>query len=92
MTGVAIFGTLAGLSMIISPWFVVAGLALHPVWALYIHYYGAGRDFAPGPFVWATAGFDVAAALVVAFMIFTAKNDVASSAGQSARKRKGEGR
>ena len=92
MTGVAIFGTLAGLSMIMSPWFVVAGLALHPVWALYIHYYGAGRDFAPGPFVWATAGFDVAAALVVAFMILTAKNDLAPAAGQSARKRKGEGR
>ncbi len=91
MTGVAIFGTLAGLSMIISPWFVVAGLALHPVWALYIHYYGAGRDFAPGPFVWATAGFDAAAALVVAFMIVTAKNGV-GAAGKSASKRKGDGR
>ena len=44
MTGVAIFGTLAGLAIVGSSWFVVAGLALHPVWALYIHYFGAPRS------------------------------------------------
>jgi hypothetical protein len=65
MTGVAIFGTLAGLTIVGSAWFVVAGLAIHPVWALYIHYYGAGAVFAPAPFVWAAVGFDVAAALYV---------------------------
>jgi hypothetical protein len=92
MTGVALYGTLAGLSLIVSPWFVVAGLALHPIWGLYIHYYGAGRDFAPGPFVWATAGFDVAAAAVVAFLIVTAKDPVAPTTAKSAGKRKGDGR
>ncbi len=93
MTGVALYGTLAGLSLIVSPWFVVAGLALHPIWALYIHYYGAGRDFAPGPFVWATAGFDIAAALVVAYLIVTAKRPAtATTTAKSAGKRKGDGR
>ena len=65
MTGVAIFGTLAGLTIVGSAWFVVAGLAIHPVWALYVHYYGAGAVFAPALFVWAAVGFDVAAALYV---------------------------
>ena len=92
MTGVALYGTLAGLSLIVSPWFVVAGLALHPIWGLYIHYYGAGRDFAPGPFVWATAGFDLAAAAVVAFLILTAKDRVAPTTAKPAAKRKGDGR
>ncbi len=89
MTGVAFFGTLAGLGIIRSPWFVVAGLALHPVWALYIHYYGAGRDFAPAPFVWATAGFDVAAALVVAFLVLRQQStaDAPSPEAKAARTR-----
>lgn len=92
MTGVALFGTLAGLSLIVSPWFVVAGLALHPIWALYIHYFGAGRDFAPGPFVWATAGFDIVAAVVVAWMIAMARGPAAPTTAKSAGKRKGDGR
>ena len=92
MTGVALYGTLAGLSLVVSPWFVVAGLALHPIWGLYIHYFGAGRDFAPGPFVWATAGFDIAAAAVVAFMILKAKDPALPTGGKAAGKRKGDGR
>lgn len=82
MTGVAIFGTLAGLAIVGSPWFVVLGLALHPVWALYIHYYGAGRDFAPAPFVWATAGFDVAAALIVAVLVLRQRKSAGPAAGE----------
>ena len=70
MTAVAIFGSLAGMSIVGSPWFVVAGLLLHPVWTLYEHYFGAGQAFAPAPFVIATVGFDVATALYVAFMTF----------------------
>jgi hypothetical protein len=73
MTAVAFFGTLAGMSIIGSPWFVAAGFALHAAWTLYEHYFGAGRDFAPAPFVMATAGFDVVAALYVAFTTLTGK-------------------
>jgi len=96
MTGVAIFGTLAGLAIVRSPWFVVIGLALHPIWALYIHYYGAGRDFAPAPFVWATAGFDVAAALIVAFLVLrqpkTADAPAPDAKASRTRGRKGNAR
>lgn len=68
MTAVAVFGTLAGMSIIGSPWFVTAGLALHAAWTLYEHYFGAGQAFAPGPAVMATVGFDVVMALYVAVM------------------------
>lgn len=74
MTAVAFFGTLAGMSIVGSPWFVTAGFALHAAWTLYEHYYGAGRDFAPAPVVMATVGFDAVAALYVAFMTLTGKN------------------
>ncbi|MBM3563380.1 MAG: PTS sugar transporter subunit IIA [Alphaproteobacteria bacterium] len=67
MTGVAVFGTLAGMSIIGAPWWVVAGLALHPFYAIYFHYIGAGSQFAPAPFVIANAAFDVATALFVAY-------------------------
>lgn len=67
MTGVAVFGSLAGMSIIGSPWWVVAGFALHPLYAIYFHYIGAGSQFAPAPFVIANAAFDVAAALFVAY-------------------------
>lgn len=70
MTGVAIFGSLAMLSMMYSPWFAAAGLALHTAWALGYHYFGAGSAFTPAPLALGTAGFDVAAALYVAFMIW----------------------
>jgi hypothetical protein len=67
MTGVAVFGTLAGMSIIGSPWWVVAGFALHPLYAIYFHYIGAASQFAPAPFVVANAAFDVAMALFVAY-------------------------
>lgn len=67
MTGVAVFGTLAGMSIIGAPWWVVAGFALHPFYAIYFHYIGAGSQFAPAPFVIANAAFDVLTALFVAF-------------------------
>ncbi len=73
MTAVAVFGTLAGMSIVGSPWFVVVGFALHPVWTLYEHYFGAGQAFAPAPFVMATVGFDVMAALYVAYMTLRGK-------------------
>lgn len=80
MTGVAIFGSLAGLAIVRSPWFVVVGLALHPLWTYYFHYLGAGQAFAPAPFVLATMGFDVAAALFVAFSLWRNKGAAATAA------------
>ncbi|MGD9542903.1 MAG: PTS sugar transporter subunit IIA [Methylocystis sp.] len=67
MTGVAVFGSLAGMSIIGSPWWVAAGFALHPFYAIYFHYIGAGSQFAPAPFVAANVAFDAAMAIFVAY-------------------------
>ncbi len=69
MTGDAIFGTKAYLSIIFSPWFLVVGLALHPLWAVVFHYNGSGAVFTPGPFALANAGFDATLALYVVYAI-----------------------
>lgn len=86
MTGVAVFGTLAGMSLIGSPWFVVVGLLLHPVWALYVHYTGAGSEFAPAPFVIANAAFDVATGLYVAFMAVRMRGEANPQSATPGRK------
>lgn len=84
MTGVALFGTLAGMSIIGSPWWVVAGFALHPLYAIYFHYIGAGSQFAPAPFVIANAAFDVTTALFVAYAALRGPRD-AKSLGDATR-------
>jgi hypothetical protein len=81
MTGVAVFGTLAGMSIIGSPWWVVAGFALHPFYAIYFHYIGAGSQFAPAPFVIANAAFDVAVALFVIYAALRGAGKKATTAG-----------
>ncbi|WP_036283799.1 hypothetical protein [Methylocystis sp. ATCC 49242] len=86
MTAVAFFGTLAGLSIVGSPWFVVAGFALHPFWALYVHYIGAGSAFAPAPFVLATVGFDVGALLYVGYMALRGRADAKAQTAAPERK------
>ena len=85
MTGVAIFGSLAGLSIIGSPWWVVAGLALHPLWAISYHYYGTGSAFTPAPFALANAGFDVAVALYVAFVAWRGAQSSKSAAAPGSK-------
>lgn len=67
MTGVAIFGSLAMLSVIGSPWWLIAGYALHPIWAIVFHYIGTGSAFVPKEYVLANAGFDVALATYLAY-------------------------
>jgi hypothetical protein len=69
----AFFGSLAGMTIIGSPWFVTAGLALHAAWTVYEHYFGAGQAFAPAPFVVATTAFDATVALYVAGVTLRAK-------------------
>lgn len=86
MTAVAFFGTLAGMSIVGSPWFVVAGFLLHPAWTLYEHYFGAGQAFAPAPAVMATAGFDLTVALYVAFMTLRGKKAEGEGVAAAGRK------
>jgi hypothetical protein len=79
LTGVAVFGSLGMMSVIGSPWFVVAGLALHPVWAIAFHYVGTGSDFTPAPFAVAAAAFDGALAIFTAALLFLEKRKSAAS-------------
>jgi hypothetical protein len=67
MTGVAIFGSFALLSIIGSPWWLVAGFALHPLWVIVFHYIGAGSAFIANWYVLANVAFDVTIAAYVAY-------------------------
>jgi len=67
MTGVAIFGSAAMLSIIGSLWWLVAGFALHPIWVVVFHYIGAGSSFVPKEYSLANTGFDLT---VAAYLIY----------------------
>ncbi len=92
MTGVAIFGSLAYMSMIFSPWFVVVGLATHPLWAIMFHYNGSGSAFTPGPFALANAGFDAALALYALYALLTRAKKPAPIAQDNRKLKKGKAR
>ncbi len=86
MTGVAVFGSLGAMSIIGAPWWVVVGFALHPLYAIYFHYVGAGSEFAPAPFVVANVAFDVAMALFVAYTALRKKPDTGARPAALQRK------
>jgi hypothetical protein len=69
MTGVAIFGSAALLSMIGSLWWLAAGFALHPVWVIVFHYVGAGSAFVPKEYSLANAAFDLTLAAYLIYEI-----------------------
>jgi len=80
MTGVAVFGSLGMMSALgFSPWFVVAGLLLHPLWLYQFHLIGTGSSFAPPTFVVATMAFDVALALYVVVAILLGRRAAKSA-------------
>jgi hypothetical protein len=66
---VVVFGTMALLGLRGSPWWLVAGWALHPLWDVVLHYLGPGRSFAPMTYAIACVSFDlvVAAYIVIAY-------------------------
>ena len=45
--GLVIYGSMAIRGVFGSPWWLVAGWTLHPVWDGVLHYYGPGGAFAP---------------------------------------------
>jgi hypothetical protein len=63
MTGFAIFGSFGLLGLVGSPWWLVVGFALHPLWHVQFHYLGTGSVFTPDWFALGLSGFDAAAAL-----------------------------
>ena len=65
--GVVIFGGMGVVGVRGSAWWLAAGWALHPVWDLGLHYFGAGRAFAPEAYVIACMSWDWITAAYVAF-------------------------
>jgi len=92
MTAVAFFGSAALISRSTSPWLLVAAFALHPVWALYVHYKGAGSAFAPAPFVFANAAFDVVLAFYLVYLAVQRAPPPQPSSGPPKKSQKGSPR
>ncbi|PWB84331.1 MAG: hypothetical protein C3F11_01895 [Methylocystaceae bacterium] len=69
LTGFAVYASFALLGIVGSPWWLVAGFALHPFWHLQFHYVGTGSAFTPEWFTLGLTGFDVIAAAYVAYAI-----------------------
>ena len=66
---VVAFGTLGLYGWRGSPYWLVLGYALHPVWDFGLHYLGPGRSFAPQTYTILCISFDwvVAAYIVIAY-------------------------
>jgi hypothetical protein len=71
MTGFAVFGSFGLLGLVGSPWWLVAGFALHPLWHVQFHYLGTGSVFTPAWLTLGLTGFDAAVALYVLVGILT---------------------
>jgi hypothetical protein len=65
---VVVFGTIGLLSLRGSPWWLVAGWALHPIWDVGLHYIGPGRSFAPWTYATACVSFDLVVAAYIAIV------------------------
>jgi hypothetical protein len=63
---VIVFGTMALLGLRDSPWWLVAGWALHPIWDVGLHYWGPGSAFASEPYAIACVSFDWVVAIYIA--------------------------
>lgn len=70
MTAVAVFASLAFVSLMGKPWVTLIGFAAHSAYVYYFHYVGAGQDFAPRTFVLATIAFDVTMALYALYLMW----------------------
>jgi hypothetical protein len=63
---VIVFGTMALLGLRGSPWWLVAGWALHPLWDVVLHYFGPGHSFAPVTYTIPCLSFDLLVAVYIA--------------------------
>ena len=69
LAGVGIYGYAAMRGMRGSAWWLVAGLALHPIWDVAIHYAGPGRALAPEWYTTWCLTYDLTAAAITAIAI-----------------------
>lgn len=66
LIGVGIYGTMGLLGINRSPWWLVAGWSLHPLWDILLHFTGPGHDFAPVTYTIPCLSFDLLVAGVIA--------------------------
>ena len=69
LAGIGIYGYAAMRGVRGSAWWLVAGLTLHPVWDVAIHYAGPGRAFAPEWYTTWCLTYDLMAAALTAVAI-----------------------
>ena len=67
--GLAIYGSMAIRGVYGSPWWLVAGWTLHPVWDGVLHYYGPGGAFAPTWWTVPCISWDLLTAAYIAWRI-----------------------
>jgi hypothetical protein len=63
---VIVFGAMALLGLRGSPWWLVAGWTLHPLWDVVLHYLGPGYSFAPITYTIPCISFDLVVAAYIA--------------------------
>jgi hypothetical protein len=74
LVGVAIYGTLGWIGLRGSLWWLAAAWALHPIWDLGLHYFGAGSSFAsPLSYPIPCLSFDL---VVAAYLAYRASSEV----------------
>lgn len=64
--GVGIYGLCALLGVMVSPWWLMLGWLLHPVWDVCLHFFNSGSAFTPEWYVLMCIGFDVLVATNIA--------------------------
>ena len=81
LAGLGIYGYAAMRGVRGSAWWLVAGLALHPVWDVAIHYAGPGRAVAPEWYTTWCLTYDLTAAALaaIAILIGTHLSEIPSS-------------
>lgn len=69
LVGVGIYGTMGLMGIRRSPWWLVAGWTLHPLWDMVLHFFGPGHTFAPFTYTISCLSFDLWVAAVIALGI-----------------------
>lgn len=69
LLGVLVFGGMGWLGLRGSPWWLVAGWSLHPLWDMLLHARGGGAAFTPPGYAIACIAFDLLLAAYIAHAI-----------------------
>jgi len=69
IAGIIAFGSFAAAGTRRSPWWLVVGWALHPLWDVPLHYFGPGHELAPASYAIACLSWDWVTALAIAIFI-----------------------